>query len=85
MAFQRLQIKIFRVGITGAPRKLVHIRRSIRAFGSSILGGAFENFEPGASWYNVTPLILLLYFISLVLYFTKKNTDTVTVSVTQLF
>jgi hypothetical protein len=37
------------------PRKLVHIRCSIRAFSTSTRG-AFENFEPGALWYNVTPL-----------------------------
>jgi hypothetical protein len=30
------------------PRKLVHIRCSTRAFGTSTRGGGFENFEPGA-------------------------------------
>jgi hypothetical protein len=33
------------------------IRRSTCAFCSSTRGGGFKNFEPGAPWYNVTPLL----------------------------
>jgi hypothetical protein len=54
---ETLDSKIFRMSKPWTPRKLVHIRRSTRAFGTSTIGGAFENFEPGAPWYNVTPLI----------------------------
>jgi hypothetical protein len=55
--FRESRFKSFRVRICpGPPRKLVHIRRSTRAFGTSTRG-AFENFEPGAPWYNVTPLV----------------------------
>jgi hypothetical protein len=53
---ETLDSKIFRMSMPWTPRKLVHIRRSTRAFGTSTRGGAFENFEPGAPWYNVTPL-----------------------------
>jgi hypothetical protein len=52
---ETLDSKIFRMSKPWTPRKLVHIRRSTRAFGTSTRG-AFENFEPGAPWYNVTPL-----------------------------
>jgi hypothetical protein len=53
---ETLDSKIFRMSKPWTPRKLVHIRRSTRAFGTSTRGGAIENFEPGAPWYNVTPL-----------------------------
>ena len=43
---ETLDSKIFQVSIPWTPRKFVHIRRSTRAFATSIRG-TFENFEPG--------------------------------------
>jgi hypothetical protein len=54
---ETLDSKILRVSIPWTLlKKLVYIRRSTRAFDTSIRG-AFEHFEPGAPWYNVTPLV----------------------------
>jgi hypothetical protein len=53
---ETLDSNIFRVSIPWTLlKKLVYIRRSTRAFDTSTRG-AFEHFEPGAPWYNVTPL-----------------------------
>jgi hypothetical protein len=52
---ETLDSKIFRVSMPWTPQKLVHIRCSTRAFGTSTRG-PFEHFEPGAPWYNVAPL-----------------------------
>jgi hypothetical protein len=52
---ETLDSNIFQVSMPWTPGKLVHIRRSTRALATSIRG-AFENFEPGAPWYNITPL-----------------------------
>ena len=54
---ETLDSKILRVSIPWTLlKKLVYIRRSTRAFDTSTRG-AFEHFEPGAPWYNVTPLV----------------------------
>jgi hypothetical protein len=57
---ESLDSKIFRVSMPWTPRKLVHIRRTTCAFGTSTGGGGIEKFELGAPWCNVTPLSAVL-------------------------
>jgi hypothetical protein len=66
---ETLDSKIFRVSMPWTLlKKLVYIRRSTRAF-DTYTRGAFENFEPGAPWYNVTPLLTSTYkYVSLIIW-----------------
>ena len=64
---ESLDSKIFRVSMPWTPRKLVHIRRSTRAFGTSTRGGASKILNRGP------PDITLRHWISFVFSSPKGN------------
>jgi hypothetical protein len=64
---ETLDSKIFRMSKPWTPRKLVHIRAQLVPL-ALLLGGAFENFEPGPPWYNVTPLPCYLGYVGFLVF-----------------